>query len=150
MTTERPTITVDRQALRNALSQLPFSGAIYTPRIGSIGSRREDHTMTEQAANLSDDALREIARRASMTGNYSGGVKALRAVYQAGRVDVQKWLAAQLREDAAEFEEFAPGRAVELISYFLEYLTLPDSPSVQSWLGWSHSQVTLAEVADSR
>lgn len=73
----------------------------------------------------SDDALRQIARRASTAGSYSGGVKPLRAAYEAGRVDVQKWLAAELRENAHEFEEFAPGRAVELLSYFLEYLSLP-------------------------
>lgn len=72
-----------------------------------------------------DDHLREIARRASTTGNYGGGVKSLRAVYQAGQADTQKWLARQLREDAADLEQFAPDRAVEMISYLIEYLTIP-------------------------
>lgn len=84
---------------------------------------------TERQEVPSDDALREIARQASTTGSYSGGVKPLRAVYQAGRLDVQKWLAAELRDNAHEFEEFSPGRAIELISYFLEYLTLPSAVS---------------------
>ncbi len=78
------------------------------------------------AENRTDDALREIARRASTTGGYRGSVKSLRAVYQAGRTDVQKWLAEQLRENSREFEQFAPGRAIELAAYLLEYLTLPE------------------------
>lgn len=81
--------------------------------------------MSDTGFAPSDDDLREIARKASTNGIYSGGVKALRAVYAAGARDVQKWLARQLREDAAEFEVFAPGRSLELVSYFLEYLTLP-------------------------
>ena len=78
---------------------------------------------------MDDEGLRQIARSASTAGNYSGGVKALRAVYQAGRDDAQKYLGQQLRKDAAEFEKFAPGRAVELVSYFIEYMTLPGSVS---------------------
>jgi hypothetical protein len=35
-----------------------------------------------------DDQLREIARRATGTGYYSGGVKALRAVWDAARAGV--------------------------------------------------------------
>lgn len=43
--------------------------------------------MTEQEAQdkPSDDELRRIARNASTTGNYSGGVKALRAVWERAR-----------------------------------------------------------------
>jgi len=78
----------------------------------------------------SDDNLRLIAARASTVGYYSGGVKPLRAVYRSGQLDAQKYLAEQIREDAAEFEQFAPGRAVELVSYFIQYLTLPSDRQV--------------------
>lgn len=69
---------------------------------------------------MTDDELREIASNASTSGNYSGGVKALRAVYSAGRKDVQKWLAQQLRSDAPTLQEFVPTRSIELLSYLLE------------------------------
>jgi hypothetical protein len=38
---------------------------------------------------VTDDELRDIARKATGTGYYSGGVKALRAVYEAGRREQQ-------------------------------------------------------------